>query len=595
MKGQSSIYGTEGYAPPEQYNGKSQPRSDVYALAATLYHLMTDDDPRDHPFDFPMLATLPPDLRRAIEPALDQDVNRRPDAKGFRTALEKWLDERAAAKAAKPLVLRSGTQVRSVDELADVCDARWDDARTHLYKGDFANWLGNSLHRHDLAAQANDITQRQPDQDVGLDQFIRSLDPGRLPPTPVVTPATLKLGRLSTEDQKTFTFQIANGTGRGPLKGKLVCDPPVVWLRLPGEFTGNAVTLNGTALSRGLAQGQTYKTFLRVTTPYGTETSAPVQLRVTFAWGRLLGRTALGALLGLIAGALLGYLWLPNTLQAPRDPLIIAGILGLVALLATRKRAISQRSNHATALGLFTGMVVFIVGLYLALSMLYQFATMAANRSLEQAAVRLALDGLLIGLLVGVYSGLRAAGKRLLALGAPLAILALVVLMAWGSRRFVPVQTQYAWQTVSIPVFFVFDFLNLPAPSVPKLAQLAPPAAPAPVGATAVPARTSPTDTPTPKPATGRNPTSTPVVQTGSAGSAALMLEDRVRVVTQGGARLTVRSKPGKSATVVTRVNAGTVLQIVDGPVPADGFQWWQVRGNGFTGWAAQDWLVKVP
>jgi len=34
----SSIYGTVGYAPPEQYQARSEPRSDVYALAATMYH-----------------------------------------------------------------------------------------------------------------------------------------------------------------------------------------------------------------------------------------------------------------------------------------------------------------------------------------------------------------------------------------------------------------------------------------------------------------------------------------------------------------------------------------------------------------------------
>jgi serine/threonine protein kinase len=49
---QSSLYGTTGYAAPEQYRRTSEPRSDVYALAATLYHLATDDDPGVHPFTF---------------------------------------------------------------------------------------------------------------------------------------------------------------------------------------------------------------------------------------------------------------------------------------------------------------------------------------------------------------------------------------------------------------------------------------------------------------------------------------------------------------------------------------------------------------
>lgn len=40
--------GTEGYAAPEQYKGTATPQSDLYALGATLYHLLTNRDPRYH-------------------------------------------------------------------------------------------------------------------------------------------------------------------------------------------------------------------------------------------------------------------------------------------------------------------------------------------------------------------------------------------------------------------------------------------------------------------------------------------------------------------------------------------------------------------
>ena len=36
---------TEGYAPPEQVIGKAEPRSDLFALAGTLYHLVTGLSP----------------------------------------------------------------------------------------------------------------------------------------------------------------------------------------------------------------------------------------------------------------------------------------------------------------------------------------------------------------------------------------------------------------------------------------------------------------------------------------------------------------------------------------------------------------------
>lgn len=85
---ESSIYGTAGYAPPEQYQGQSTPKSDVYALAATMYHLLTDDDPGDHPFSFPRLSQVESILDKALEP----DIHKRINATEFRQALEKWLE-----------------------------------------------------------------------------------------------------------------------------------------------------------------------------------------------------------------------------------------------------------------------------------------------------------------------------------------------------------------------------------------------------------------------------------------------------------------------------------------------------------------------
>jgi serine/threonine-protein kinase len=39
--------GTIGYAPPEQFRGESELRSDIYALGATLYYLITKHDPQN--------------------------------------------------------------------------------------------------------------------------------------------------------------------------------------------------------------------------------------------------------------------------------------------------------------------------------------------------------------------------------------------------------------------------------------------------------------------------------------------------------------------------------------------------------------------
>jgi serine/threonine protein kinase/outer membrane protein assembly factor BamB len=48
-----TMIGTEGYAPPEQYRGIADARGDIYALGATLHHLVTNSDPRiETPFTF---------------------------------------------------------------------------------------------------------------------------------------------------------------------------------------------------------------------------------------------------------------------------------------------------------------------------------------------------------------------------------------------------------------------------------------------------------------------------------------------------------------------------------------------------------------
>jgi outer membrane protein assembly factor BamB/tRNA A-37 threonylcarbamoyl transferase component Bud32 len=64
-----TMIGTEGYSPPEQYRGEASPAGDLYALGATLHHLLTQRDPRSEPpFSF---AERP---IREINPAVSPEV-----------------------------------------------------------------------------------------------------------------------------------------------------------------------------------------------------------------------------------------------------------------------------------------------------------------------------------------------------------------------------------------------------------------------------------------------------------------------------------------------------------------------------------------
>ncbi len=79
-----TMIGTEGYSPPEQYRGSAEPRGDVYALGATLHHLLTKQDPRlEPPFSFqerPVSAKNPnvnAQLEAAIMRAVEYDIDKR--------------------------------------------------------------------------------------------------------------------------------------------------------------------------------------------------------------------------------------------------------------------------------------------------------------------------------------------------------------------------------------------------------------------------------------------------------------------------------------------------------------------------------------
>ncbi|HEX6107805.1 MAG TPA: protein kinase [Ktedonobacteraceae bacterium] len=73
---QTSALGTPGYAPPEQYQGNADPRSDLYALGATMHHLLTNHDPRNHqPFSYPPIRTLNPQVSSETEHLITKAVN----------------------------------------------------------------------------------------------------------------------------------------------------------------------------------------------------------------------------------------------------------------------------------------------------------------------------------------------------------------------------------------------------------------------------------------------------------------------------------------------------------------------------------------
>jgi serine/threonine protein kinase len=308
IEGTTSVFGTAGYAAPEQHQGHSEPRSDVYALAATVYHLLTDDDPGEHPFHFPQGETLPGPLADALERALRPEVSRRSTAREFRQALEAWL---IPEEGVQPFVFRSGAVAHTAADLVALCERHWSEARQHLVDGDFERWF-RARNRHDLVAKATSA-RLETDPDAALEALLHRLDP-RLPsPRLAVEPQDLDFGRIVRDGTMSRPLTVRN-EGRG--YGRMSLSASVPWLRFEPErvgcLSGAEVTVAVRLDAAALPLRQEHQAIVACTPTRGARISIPVIAELSLMgealrWG-LAGLRALARLAG--RGARWGWsLW----------------------------------------------------------------------------------------------------------------------------------------------------------------------------------------------------------------------------------------------------------------------------------------------
>jgi eukaryotic-like serine/threonine-protein kinase len=101
-----TMVGTQGYAPPEQYRGEAEPRSDIYSLGATLHHLLSGKDPQfEAPFHYESLGDLNPDIPSSLERLIERALRMNPDERFQSASQMKQELERV---------------IRNEDDLADI-------------------------------------------------------------------------------------------------------------------------------------------------------------------------------------------------------------------------------------------------------------------------------------------------------------------------------------------------------------------------------------------------------------------------------------------------------------------------------------------
>ncbi|GAA5530554.1 serine/threonine-protein kinase [Herpetosiphon gulosus] len=173
--GVGQTYGTPGYAAPEQYRNQRYPASDIYNLAATIYHLLTDDNPCEHPLQFPKLTSLSSRLQQVLGRALHEDLNQRPNATIFRDLLEETLEPTLV----QPFKFPSGVTPYTGYDLAQAIQADWGYGLHALVNGDLNTWL-RQHQQTELAIKTHRMLVQNERPERVLDFLVGSLAPNLL-------------------------------------------------------------------------------------------------------------------------------------------------------------------------------------------------------------------------------------------------------------------------------------------------------------------------------------------------------------------------------------------------------------------------------
>ncbi len=147
----STVIGTPGFTPLEQFVGRASVRSDLYAVAATLLYLLTHRNPADLPtrnmkIDFRSVVEISsPGLARVLGSWLEPDEARRALSVADAAALLRGEEVHRAASdtPAGPRPVPFGSRIR-VDETGGplVIDIPERGARRSAFGGFGSFWLG---------------------------------------------------------------------------------------------------------------------------------------------------------------------------------------------------------------------------------------------------------------------------------------------------------------------------------------------------------------------------------------------------------------------------------------------------------------------
>ncbi len=165
----TQLLGTPGFAPPEQYgSAQTDVRSDLYSLAMTLFHLLTNTI-SENGFGLTNVHANFPQISSPVARALEKATSLRPEDR-----YESIVVFRRALLDVGVFRFESGGEATTPEELAELCAHYPTEAADYLFAGEIESWL-TEIGEPELARTTKRIRATVGNPEMGVNKFLQAV------------------------------------------------------------------------------------------------------------------------------------------------------------------------------------------------------------------------------------------------------------------------------------------------------------------------------------------------------------------------------------------------------------------------------------